>query len=323
MKTIEKDRKELNGSVKQLAPGIASALSSAGVIKQVPVIAITPEMAEELLKDNSYEGQRSLREGRVQQYAEAMIRGEFLPSPIDVARLDGRRYLINGQHRLHAILRAGVPVEQLLNEYDAPSMEAIHTAYQRTDVGAHRSMRDIIQTMSELRELGLKTTETALIGTAAIHILAGFRGSSIGAPLLPYHRSEAMRLKGISHWAEEAVAFYEAVKANGHIFRNGAVLAVGLVTFRHQEARAVNFWRQVAENDRLSPRTGQWHLLRTLQARQKGQFPNAYSKRVASCWNAYYSGLEIKAPLVRSADAPIEIKGTPYKGNSLPEVNYE
>jgi hypothetical protein len=291
--------------------------------RQLQETLITPALAHEILGTAKYDDQRTLREGKVDQYAEAMRRGEFELDTIKIACYDGKRYLINGQHRLHAIVKANLPIAQFLLEYDAPSLEAVHKAYQRTDIGAARNIRDLIRTMDDLKALGLNASETALIGTAALHILSGFRGVSIGTTLSTYERSETMRLRGIEHWAEEGLAFYEATRASAPLFRNGAVLAVGLVTFRYAEAQASLFWKQVAENNCLVPKTGPWHLLRLLQAKQRGQGANTYSKKVASCWNAFIAGVEFKGPMVKNPDASIEIRGTPYKGHGAVDFKYE
>lgn len=73
-------------------------------------ILVTPEMANDYLKANS--GNRNIRESVVRAYAADMKNGTWyqkdgLVNPVSFSKT-GR--LIDGQHRLHAIIRSGVPI---------------------------------------------------------------------------------------------------------------------------------------------------------------------------------------------------------------------
>lgn len=74
------------------------------------IIEITPQMASEMLAHN--EGNRHINPARVNQYAADMLRGAFESlDPIAISE-DGK--LLNGQHRLKAIIAAGIPVKMLV-----------------------------------------------------------------------------------------------------------------------------------------------------------------------------------------------------------------
>ena len=77
------------------------------------LMSITPELASEWLTHN-YTGQRKLSQNVVGSYAHDIKNGNWdmdCPDPIMFAE-DGT--LINGQHRLNAIIRAGVPCYMLV-----------------------------------------------------------------------------------------------------------------------------------------------------------------------------------------------------------------
>jgi hypothetical protein len=79
----------------------------------VRIAEVTPAMASSLLKSNI--GNRTVRKNRVSNYATQMRRGQWqlTGDPIRISR-NGR--LLDGQHRLHAIIEADIPVQTLIIE---------------------------------------------------------------------------------------------------------------------------------------------------------------------------------------------------------------
>lgn len=71
---------------------------------------ITPEIAGQYLALNHPKNRKHVRESRVRQWAELMKAGAWAVTHQGIA-FDDQGYLIDGQHRLHAVARAGVPVE--------------------------------------------------------------------------------------------------------------------------------------------------------------------------------------------------------------------
>jgi len=76
---------------------------------------ISPDEAIELLKFNK--ANRPIRQLRINRYARAMKLGRWIPSNdgicFSTGENDGPR-LLNGQHRLEAIIRAGIPIPLLI-----------------------------------------------------------------------------------------------------------------------------------------------------------------------------------------------------------------
>ena len=75
------------------------------------MVSITPELAMEFLERNP--DNRSVNRFRVEAYASDMVNGVWAANgePIIISD-DGQ--LNDGQHRLHAIIKAGIPVESLV-----------------------------------------------------------------------------------------------------------------------------------------------------------------------------------------------------------------
>lgn len=104
----------------------------------VTEIRVTPELAERFLENNYYK-QRSIKTNKVKEFARDIKEGrwnEVIFNPIKFTR-DGE--LIDGQHRLAAIVDSGVPiwigVQEDLTEYD----------FNFIDIGSKRIASDFIK----------------------------------------------------------------------------------------------------------------------------------------------------------------------------------
>lgn len=99
------------------------------------VVDLTPEAAREILEQNRRN--RSLREDYVRKLASAMERGEWTVNgePIQIAQ-DGT--LLNGQHRLNAVVESGVTVPMLVVRGLQPS------AQMTMDTGTRRNLSDVL-----------------------------------------------------------------------------------------------------------------------------------------------------------------------------------
>lgn len=99
---------------------------------------ITPEKAKDYLAKQTGL-QRSLSPRRVEAYA-ADMRANNWPLTHQGIAFDEQGFLIDGQHRLHAIVAAGVPVRMQVS-YDVDP-----ATYMKLDAGKPRSMADVLGT---------------------------------------------------------------------------------------------------------------------------------------------------------------------------------
>src|SRR6476469_3133879 len=93
----------------------------------------TPAQAEQALLKN--EVNRVLRPSKVEQYARDMSNGNWGHS---VILFDAEGRMIDGQHRLHAQLKAGVNVKYLIVRNLPPETQKF------VDTGINRSVADIL-----------------------------------------------------------------------------------------------------------------------------------------------------------------------------------
>lgn len=103
--------------------------------------AVTPQQAEEWLAKNA-DYQRKLRGSFVDKYARDMINGQWQLTHQGIA-FDTNGRLIDGQHRLAAVVKAGVSVKMLVVR-DSPSK-----AYDHLDLGCGRTAVDVLKAQGE------------------------------------------------------------------------------------------------------------------------------------------------------------------------------
>lgn len=97
---------------------------------QIELVEMTPQMAAELLGGSTMR-QRPLNKRRVAALAAAILRGEWKETHQAIA-LDSTLNIIDGQHRLSAIVKAGVPVKlTLASDVDPATFSVIDTGLPR------------------------------------------------------------------------------------------------------------------------------------------------------------------------------------------------
>lgn len=104
---------------------------------QVAQRHITPQIAAALLQYN-FHGNRKLRPLKIQEYTDAMKRGEWMLTHQGIA-FGPNGALLDGQHRLLAIIRSGVAQDMLVAENAPAEIFAV------TDRGAVRSHADVLR----------------------------------------------------------------------------------------------------------------------------------------------------------------------------------
>lgn len=102
---------------------------------------ITPETAAKWLESNA-EFNRKLRQSVVDRYARDMLNGEWNLTHQGIA-FDTKGRLIDGQHRLAAVAKAGVSVKMTVVR-DAPA-----GAFDHVDIGLGRTTADVLKAQGE------------------------------------------------------------------------------------------------------------------------------------------------------------------------------
>lgn len=104
------------------------------------VQAITPKKAAEFLEANT--ANRPLARSVVKGFAEAMTRGDWMVTHQGIA-FDSNGVLVDGQHRLAAIIEADIPVEMaIFTEVNAGTFDVL-------DTGKRRNAGDVLAVQGE------------------------------------------------------------------------------------------------------------------------------------------------------------------------------
>ncbi|HET8702135.1 MAG TPA: hypothetical protein VFL97_10780, partial [Nitrococcus sp.] len=283
-------------------------------------VLIGPALAKCILENLNYSRQRRLYPPDVALYAEYMGRGKWTPgSQIAFVRLSGRLYLINGQHRLHAVIAYGGEVQFQVLILDAASQAELASLYYRFDVNQRgRSAADVLASADIQALKGIsKTLRKSVYGAVALLANGMARPNYSHDPVM---RVVDNRLELAEAWAPEAVRYEAAIKGalreTKSKLRAQGVVAVGLITLRYQPEIASEFWQGVALQDGLSRDDPRSALERDMRSRTWNQ--GAYmqpSIAAAQAWSAYFSGKRLTRIHVH-ANARVRIAGTPFEGST-------
>lgn len=107
-------------------------------------VLVTPELAKDMLKQlDTNKLQRKLNTTKVNQYASDMKEGNFYP--ISTISLDKDGHILNGQHRLHAVIKSGASIVMHI-------MHNVPNVWARTmDTGKQRKTKDAMAYEHPLR----------------------------------------------------------------------------------------------------------------------------------------------------------------------------
>jgi hypothetical protein len=110
------------------------------------IMGITPEMAKEMLDESNFSN-RNIRNGVVNRYAKMMLDGDWKLSPEPIVFATNGR-LLNGQHRLSAVVRSGVSCQfSVMTGVEESVFEVL-------DRGATRNASDALGLNKTLTEAG-------------------------------------------------------------------------------------------------------------------------------------------------------------------------
>lgn len=165
----------------------------------VGVELITPDRAREYLGRNTHN--RSLRAATVEAYARDIAHGDWAWNGESI-KFDANGVLLDGQHRLAAIITAGKAV-QVLVVRDLPS----HTQ-ETMDGGAKRKFSDVLALRGEANYITLATVTRAV--TAWEH-------GGITARTSSFTNAELFRTLEKYPWLRDGCAVVSRATSNAHL----------------------------------------------------------------------------------------------------------
>jgi hypothetical protein len=265
------------------------------------LVTVTPEMAMQWLEQFKLEGQRQIRKPVVARYAQMMLTGEWRPGTQIAlsANGDGHTYLINGQHRLSAVIESGTSQVFAVLTRDE-NIEQARMSYQYDDLQSRRSVYDAVRVSGLSDKTGISDVDIRVLASAVICIATKFVTTGTVNP--------SKRKELILEW-EETFKNYRLLLSRVGITRNRAdrftivsnrtpIVASAIYTLRYQREIAENFWQTVFAPENISSKSPEVKLREFLIAyRDKSggqQSRRMQINAIARTWAAAYMGYEIK-----------------------------
>ncbi len=284
---------------------------------------IGPDLAETILREANYGGQRKVEQKDVSVYAEMMRRGLWeLSDPITFARLNGNLTLVNGQHRLHAIIAYGREVEFRVAVNMCSTPEEVRALYYRFDtVMRRRTSQQILNAIDLAADHGVsKTIASATYGAIGI-IANGFivpSNYTVRGENAAKLRIVDLRVEACEPWWPAARKMEEALTGAQSDLRprilRASTFAAALMTMRYQEQKAFDFWRGTSRNDGLKRNDPRHVFVRDLMTRDASAGIHGQGVMAAAvAWNAYFERRPLSINKI-AQNAVLRIAGTPISG---------
>lgn len=297
---------------------------------QVSVQMITPSMANDILSSQTYDKQRNIAPTWMRYLSEEMKRGSFKQyTPIEFVKLpqNGRSTLIDGYHRLNAVINSGIATRFVVVETTVNSRDEMDRLYYRIDQGKRRTVADQLRVLDFESEYELTSTQLRRLASAVALIDAGWGAKSI------MHFDDREKL--VREYAQECYHYFAITSSRRKEMRiayeRSSTLSVGLVTLKYSVKKygldkVEEFWEGVATNDGIAANDSRkWAYEHLLTAAIKGggggplganvMYTARYSaKYIAHCFNSFMQGKTVRQRPNIDQGAPMLILGSPFTG---------
>lgn len=247
-----KNRQKSN-YVASLISGVDRNQAVMASLKSEKIVTIRPNTATEWLAQlNGFLGQRDLNQTKLKEFSEKILDGRFFTSKIDFATLEGRRYIVNGQHTLTACQITAHPVKALVSEWECDNEKQLSVLWSQFDSGAVRTPRQMANAF-----LSVYGTDwhPGLLTLAA----SGCAISAYGPTQWHVRTTREERFLLIEQRLKESTATRDLIvdgEDTKHL-RRAVVVSAVMDAFREDEKAAGEFWVKVRDgldqNDRNDP----------------------------------------------------------------------
>lgn len=244
----------------------------------ISIETVTPETAEAWLGKNMVNN-RKLRSAAVAKYSRDMKAGTWQLNGESI-KFDRNGELLDGQHRLHAIVHAGVSIDLLV----VRNLDPNH--YQSVDTGLRRGYRDVLKLRGE--------TNTAILAAT----LARITNWNAGERAFSGRNVQELTFADMDRTLEENPHIRDLVKEANRLYRRSNLPPALFTTLFYifdqiDSDDAAEFMRLVATGDGLNS-DHPIYLLRKRLAEER-QRPGSPSAKLLmgltiKAWNAWRKG---------------------------------
>lgn len=293
--------------------------------KSPHILSVNPALAKRILTTKLWDRQRPVRKRTVVNYAKQMTKGYWEPmSVIRFAVVGGNEYLVDGQHRLEAVVESNTTQEFVVIKQEVTDFDKVAKVYSSLDRGLSRTSFDQLHALGTDDLYGWNQTETNMISSAIQLILCDFNKPK-GDPKLSGPELEDTIL-GYSEAAHKYVDLFKntASKMIRDGMRRRATAAVALVTLSQSKNvygdKVDEFWEGIAYDMAMESGDPRKMVLTHLYVAKmhgggasNGSVSAYYSSRyIANCFNAFVDDRKITKTRV-FPDKLINIYGSDYQ----------
>lgn len=279
------------------------------------LVTVTPELALRIIQTGRFARQRPVRGKHVDALAMQMRQREWTAgTQIHFGRTpDGEFHLVNGQHRMHAVIKADAAIEFQMLVTLVKSDDDLIKLYRRHDrLVAPRTVSDALTAEGIPEQFAIRHEIATACFRAIPVIESHFRGVRFADPYLI--RSDEARLRMAAEWWGPAASFQEytelAPSKVKMMLKSAGAMAVALVTVRDGGDKAEEFWRGVADPDGFRSADPRKVYREYLFAQPKKGTELVTAKAAALAWNHFYEGNSVSKLVVQNG--PVIILGTPF-----------
>lgn len=262
-----------------------NTLEEKGFKPNVRIEIITPEMAKEYLEHNNKN--RPCSERQVNEYATRMKAGEWMLSP-DAIAFDYNGNLINGQHRLKAVVKSGINCQFYVGRNCMPSVFVV------TDEGRKRSAGDTLA----INGATCPSRTSSIV--KAVLALRSRRSLNNGTNIYASNNAVLKEFNSNAELYEEAGRIGDKLYRAMHLMKlsyYAAYVYYLLVDMAYPRSVVMTFFEALADIEPTTNetiRTLRKVLVDDMQSPNSKMTPKRKEKLIMKSWNAYVAGKPIQ-----------------------------
>lgn len=269
-----------------------------GNIPEIGIVTISPEFAGELLARNG--PNRNITVQKLKEWERALQKGQWKLNG-EAIKLDRSGRVLDGQHRLTAIVNTGIPMETVL----VTGLEEV--AQATMDTGKSRTLGDILRIRGEVNSNPLAAALKRAIVVERASLSAAF-SANLGK--LPITNQECLDWLEENPWIRDFIAPGQRISRTTALSGSSATLLLWILEGLDEED-ARYFFRRLSDGVNLSEDDPIWILRRShakvLAEQDSGRGGGRSQRYVAAltikAWNAFREGAEIKSLTFRPGGA--------------------